>query len=72
MDRVVSRGLLARAPGALKGGHFRNCQHFCRSRKGGPFAEKTNFRKKSHTAEKLKGDPLGFLNTQCVVKYQRN
>ena len=19
------------APGALKGGHFRNCQHFCRS-----------------------------------------
>ena len=22
---------LTRAPGALKGGHFRNCQHFCRS-----------------------------------------
>ena len=31
MDRVVRRGPLARAPGALKGGHFRNCQHFCRS-----------------------------------------
>ena len=25
---------LARAPGALKGGHFRNCQHFCRSSRG--------------------------------------
>ena len=31
MDRVARRGALARAPGALKGGHFRNCQHFCRS-----------------------------------------
>ena len=29
MDRVKRRGPLARAPGALKGGHFRNCQHFC-------------------------------------------
>ena len=33
MDRVARRGPLPRAPGALKGGggHFRNCQHFCRS-----------------------------------------
>ena len=31
MDRVMRRGPLERAPGALKGGHFRNCQHFCRS-----------------------------------------
>ena len=31
MDRVARRGPLARAPGALKEGHFRNCQHFCRS-----------------------------------------
>ena len=31
MDRVARRGPLARATGALKGGHFRNCQHFCRS-----------------------------------------
>ena len=31
MDRLARRGPLARAPGALKGGHFRNCQHFCRS-----------------------------------------
>ena len=39
MDRVARRGPLARAAGALKGGHFRNCQHFCRL-KGGPFGEK--------------------------------
>ena len=31
MDQVARRGPLARAPGALKGVHFRNCQHFCRS-----------------------------------------
>ena len=31
MDRVARRGPLARAPGALKGGHFRKCQLFCRS-----------------------------------------
>ena len=31
MDRVARRGPLARAPGALKGGHFRICLHFCRS-----------------------------------------
>ena len=31
MDRVARRGPPARAPGALKGGHFRNCQRFCRS-----------------------------------------
>ena len=31
VDRVARRGPLARAPGALKGELFRNCQHFCRS-----------------------------------------
>ena len=31
MDRVARRGPLARAAGALKGGHFRNCHHFCHS-----------------------------------------
>ena len=38
-----------------------------------PFGEKTNFRKKVSQCRKTEtGDPLGFLNTQCVVKYQRN
>ena len=31
MDRVARRRPLAQDPGALKGGHFRNCQQFCRS-----------------------------------------
>ena len=68
MDRVARRGPLARAPGALKGGHFRNCQHFCRSWRG--FVAKHQkieggkifiFGKKSHSAEKnWKGGPFGL------------
>ena len=37
--------------------------------KGGPFGEK-NFRKKSHNAEKLKGDPLEFFNIHSVAKQE--
>ena len=71
MNRVARRGPLARAPGAPKRGHFRN---FFVAVEGGPFGEKTNFREKSHNAEKLKegGGPFEILNTQSVVKYQRN
>ena len=72
MDRVARRGPLARASGALKGGHFRNCQHFCRSWRGNLLKKKQIFEKKSHNAEKLKGGPLRFLSTQSAVKYQRN
>ena len=69
MDRVARRGPLARAPGALKGGHFRN---IFVSVEGGPFVEKTNFRKKVSQCRKTeRGDPLGFLNTQCVVKSKK-
>ena len=59
MDPVARRGPLARAPGALKGGHFRNCQLFCRSWSG--FVAKHQkieggkifiFGKKSRSAEK--------------------
>ena len=59
MDRVASRGPLARAPSALKGWHFRKYQHFCRS--WGGFVAKHQkieggknfiFGKKSHSAEK--------------------
>ena len=32
--------------GALKGGHFRNCQHFCRSWRGDPMEKKQIFEKK--------------------------
>ena len=72
MDRVAHRGPLARAPGALKGRHFRNGQHFCRSWRADPSEKKQIFEKKSHKAEKLKGGPLGILKTQSVVKYQTN
>ena len=39
---------------------------------GGPFGEKTSFRKVSQGRKTESGDPLGFLNTHSVVKYQRN
>ena len=50
MDRVERRGPLARAPGALKGGIFRNFNIFVVV-EGGPFGEKT-FSKKSLTMPK--------------------
>ena len=80
MDRVAHRGPLARAPGALKGGHFRNCQHFCRSCRGivakhqkiegGKFL----FSEKNLTVPKKteRGDPLGFSNIYSVAKQQKN
>ena len=61
-----------RKSGALKGGHFQNCQHFCRSWRG-TLWRKNKFSNKSLTMTKnWRGDPLGFLNTQSVVKHQRN
>ena len=65
MDRVTRRGPLARAPGALKGGHFRNCQHFCRSWRAGPLEKKTNFRKKVSQCRKTERDPLVFQRPFC-------
>ena len=56
MDRVVRRGPLVRAPGALKGGHFRNCQHFCR-RWGGFVAN----------IKKLKGGKFLFSEQNFTV-----
>ena len=73
MDRVARRGPLARAPGALKGGHISEIVNIFVAAEGGPFGEKANFRKKVSQCRKTeRGDPLGFLNTQSVVKYQRN
>ena len=59
---------------ALKGGYFRNCQNFqSLSQLRGDPLEKKLFRKKVSQCRKTeRGDPLGFLNTQSVVKYQRN
>ena len=66
--------------GALKRGHFRNCQHFCRS--WGSFVAKHQkieggkifySRKKiSQCRKNWKGDPLGFSNILSVAKQQKN
>ena len=50
MDRV------ARAPGALKGGHFRNCQLFCRS--WGGFVAKH---------QKIEGEKILFSGKKLTV-----
>ena len=60
MDRVARQGSLARAPGALKGDTSEIVNIFV-AVEGGPFGEKTNFRKMSHNAEKLKGGPFGIF-----------
>ena len=39
--------------------------------KGGPFGEKTNFRKKSQCRKTERGDPLGFSNIHSVAKHQK-
>ena len=38
---------------------------------GWPFGEKTNFRKVSQCRKTERGDPLGFLNTHSIAKYQK-
>ena len=66
MDQVARRGPLARAPGALKGWLFRNCQHFRRSCRGDPLEKYQIFEKKSHNAEKLKGGTLWRFSTSIL------
>ena len=76
LDRVAHRGPLARAPGALKGGHFRNCQHFClfhnaENLKGGPFGIFKN-PICCKGSKKLKEDPLERKNLEKVSECQKN
>ena len=63
-------GPASASPWRAKMGTLPKLSTFLSQLKGGPFGE--IFEKKSHNDEKLKGGPLGFLNTQSVVKYQRN
>ena len=72
MDRVARRGPLARAPGALKRGHVRNCQHFCRSWRGDPSEKKQIFEKISQGQKTERGDTLGFSNIHSDAKQQKN
>ena len=61
MDRVARRGPLARAPAALKEGHFRNC-----------LWRKNKFsKKKSHNGEKLKGGPFGIFKHPICCKISK-
>ena len=57
---------------ALKGETLPKLSTFLSQLKGGPFGEKTNFRKVSQCRKTERVDSLGFLNTQFVVKYQRS
>ena len=76
MNRVARRNPLPRAPGAPKGGHFRNSQHFCRifvakhqKIEGGKFL----FSEKNLTVPKKteRRDPLGFSNIHSVAKQKK-
>ena len=67
MDRVARRGPLAGAPGALKGGHSRNCQQL----KGEPFGEKTNFRKKVSQCQKTERGTLWSRPAWYVTRKNR-
>ena len=66
-------GPASASPWRAKRGTLPKLSTFLLQLKEEPFGEKTNFRKKVSQCRKTeRGDPLGFLNTQCVVKYQRN
>ena len=72
MDRVAHRGPLARAPGALKGGHLRNCQHVCRSWRGDPLEKKQIFEKHFTMPKNWKGGDFGFSNIHSDAKQQKS
>ena len=73
MDRVARPWRAASAsPWRAKMGDTSEIVNIFVAVEGGPFGEKTNFRKKSQCQKTERGDPWGFLNTQSVVKYQRN
>ena len=62
----------APGPWRAKKGTLPKLSTFLSQLKGGPFGEKTDFRKVAQCRKTERGDPLGFLNTQYVVKYQTN
>ena len=54
-------GPASASPWRAKRGALPKLSTFLSQLKGGPFGEKTNFQKKSHNAEKLKGGPSGIF-----------
>ena len=57
--------------GPSKRGTLPKLSTFLSQLKGGPFGEKTNFRKKSHNAEKLKGGPFGIFKHPICCKISK-
>ena len=69
MHRVACRGPIRQAPGALKGGPLLKLSTSLSQLKGGPFGEKTNFRKKSLTMPKTeRGTPFGIFKHPFCCK----
>ena len=67
MDTVARRGPLA------KRGTLPKLSTLLSQLKGDPLEKKQIFEKKVSQCRKTeRGDPLGLLNTQSVVKYHRN
>ena len=66
-------GPASAGPWRAKRGTLPKLSTFLSQLKGDPLEEKQIFEKKVSQCRKTeRRDPLGFLNTQCVVKYQRN
>ena len=58
-------------PWRAKRGTLPKLSTFLSQLKGGPFGEKTNFRKMSHNAEKLKGGPFGIFKHPICCKISK-
>ena len=66
MDRMARRG-----PWRAKRGTLPKLSTFLSQLRGGPYGEKTNFRKKSHNAEKLKEGPFGIFKHPICCKISK-
>ena len=64
-------GPASASPWRAKRGTLPKLSTFLSQLKGGPFGEKTNFRKKSHNAEKLKGGPFGIFKHPICCKISK-
>ena len=64
-------GPASASPCSAKRGHFRNCQHFCRSWRVDPLAKKKFWKKVSQCRKTEREDALGFFNIHSVAKHQK-
>ena len=66
---MACRGPIRQAPGALKGGPLLKLSTSLSQLKGGPFGEKTNFRKKVSQCQKTeRGTPFGIFKHPFCCK----